>query len=642
MMETMRNLAKTLVAKLLLGLLVLAFGVWGISGIAGSAFDSALSLTGWGPKDLAQVGSTTINGDEFTKNLQRAVKKLAQQAGQPLTLDDAKKLGVDKQVLDSMVSQAAVNATVSNLQLSVSQQVILNEVSGEKTFQNASGKFDPVAFRRVLESNNMNEAQYFSMQALVHSESAVLNTASGQVVMPKALALALGQFQGETRDVKYFDLQASEADIVRPTDADLDVLYKKSPATYTAPEYRTAAVMRADAASLAASQVISDEELKAGYDKHKDAYFSPERRTIIQLPFASVEAAQKAKDRIAGGEDIMKIATELGLKDSDVTLADKVKGDFLDAKIAAAAFALSEGQVSDPVQGGLATALLKAVKVQAEKQPTLDEIKDKLKAQLQFDKAKTQLQQIYNDVEDARAQQNQKFEDIAKKLGLNLTLVPPISVSGQNQDGKDLGDVVLPEALKAIFASDVGVENDAIGSAEGYVWYDVRSIIPSALKPLDQVKDQVTKDAVNERITAAALDKAKKAVDALKGGKMIDALAGELATATKTVAAIKRQQQTPEFDGPTLAAAFAVGDRGFAFAPGGDGKSARVMQVTKVTEPAVMATSLELDQLKQNAKSGLGADMQAGLVAALKKSAGVKINEALWKQNTGGEAPPVE
>jgi hypothetical protein len=29
-------------------------------------------------------------------------------------------------------------------------------------------------------------------------------------------------------------------------------------------------------------------------------------------------------------------------------------------------------------------------------------------------------------------------------------------------------------------------------------------------------------------------------------------------------------------------------------------------------------------------------------VAELKKDAGVQINEALWKQNTGGMAPPEE
>ena len=641
MLESMRNLAKTLPAKILLGLLVLAFGVWGISGIAGSAFETALSLTGWGPKDLAQVGSITINGDQFTQDLQRQIKTISAQSGQPISLADAHKFGIDKQVLDSMVSQAAVSVAASNLKLAVSQQVITNELANEKAFQNNKGQFDRVAFSRVLQNNNMSEAGYFAMQTRMHTDNALLDSAAAQASLPKVLAQALNQFQGETRDVKYFDVTASEADVAKPKDADLDAQYKKSPASYTAPEYRTAALMSIDAKGLSASQTVSAAELQAGYDKDQKDYFTPEKRTIIQLTFPTLDAAKKAKERIASGEDILKISGEMNLKEADVTLVDKVKEDFLDPKIADAAFGVAEGQMSEPVQGGLAIALLKAVKVSAAKQPTLDEIKDKLTERLQLEKARTQLQQVYNDVEDVRAQ-NLKFEDIAKKTGLNLTILPPVSSAAQNQAGADVSTTVPKDVLKAIFASDVGVESDAIGGADGYTWYDVRSVIPSALKPLDQVKDQVAKDLVNQRIRSAAIDKGLKIVDALRSGKTLDAAAQEANGTVKTAAALKRNQQTADFDGPALAAAYSVGDQAYAASPGGDGKTARVIQVVKIDLPAVMATSPELEQVKQQVKGGLESDLRTGLVSALKKQVGIKINDALWKQNTGGDAPAVE
>ena len=641
MLESMRNLAKTLPAKILLGLLVLAFGVWGISGIAGSAFDSALSLTGWGPKDLAQVGSITINGDQFTQDLQRQIKTISAQSGQPISMADAHKFGIDRQVLDGLVSQAAVAGAASKLKLAVSTQVITNELASEKTFQNNKGQFDKLAFDRVLQNNNMSEAGYFAMQMRMHTESAVLDAAAAQASLPKVLVQALGQYQGETRDVKYFDVTASEADVTKPTAADLDVQYKKSPAVYTAPEYRTAVLMSIDAKALSASQTVSAEELQAGYDKNQKDYFTPEKRTIIQLTFPTMDDAKKAKDRIAAGEDILKISGEMNLKEADVTLVDKVKQDFLDPKIADAAFAVPEGQVGEPVQGGLAIALLKAVKVNAAKQPTLDEIKDQLTQRLQLEKASTQLQQVYNDVEDARAQ-NLKFEDIAKKTGLNLTILPPVSSAAQNQDGADLSMTVPKDVLKAIFASDVGVESDAIGGSDGYTWYDVRSVIPSALKPLELVKDQVAKDVINQRVRTAAIDKGLKIVDSLKAGKTIDVAAQEANAQVKTATSLKRNQQTAEYDGPALAAAYSVGDQAFAASPGGDGKTARVMQIVKVVLPSVMATSPELEQNKQQMKGAFENDLRTGLVSALKKQVGIKINAALWKQNTGSDAPPVE
>ena len=641
MLESMRNLAKTLPAKILLGLLVLAFGVWGISGIAGSAFESALSLTGWGPKDLAQVGAITINGDQFTRDLQRQIKTIAAQSGQPITLADAHKFGIDTQVLDSMVSQAAIAGAASKLKLAVSQQVITSELAGNKSFQNNQGQFDKIAFQRALQNNNMSEAGYFDMQMRAHTESAVLDAAAAQASLPKTFTQAIGQYQGETREVKYFDISASEADVAKPTDADLEAQYKKSPASYTAPEYRTAALISVDTKSLAATQTVSTEELQAGYDKYQKDYFTPEKRSIIQVTFPSLDAAKKAKDRITGGEDILKIAGEMNLKEADVTLVDKVKQDFIDPKIADAAFADPEGQVSEPVQGGLAIALLKATKVTAAKQPSLTDVKDELTQRLQVEKAKAQLQQVYNDVEDARAQ-SMKFEDIAKKTGLNLTVLPPISASAQGQDGKDLGATAKADVLKAIFSSDVGVESDAIGGSDGYTWYDVRSVVPSALKPLEQVRNQLIQDVTNQRIRTAAIEKALKVVEGLKAGKTIDAAAQESGVQVKSAAGLKRNQQTAEIDGPALAAAYSVGDQGFAAAPGGDGKTARVLQVVKVVVPSMMATSPELDQMKQQMKSAFDSDLRTGLVASLKKQIGVKINDALWRQNTGGDAPPVE
>lgn len=640
MLSSFRNLANSWVSKVLLGLLAMAFVGWGVFTTSASSemFSYILSATGWGPKDLAKVGAITINGDDYSRSLQRRVKEVAQQTGQPLTMDDAHKFGLDRQVLDGMVSQAAVDTTARNLKLAVSQNVLLGEIAREKAFQNSSGQFDSTAFQRVLENNGMNEAQYFAMQTRQHAQAAILDVASGQLTMPKVLTTALTQYTGETRDVKYFDVTATDADVTKPTDDELKKQYDAHPAAYTAPEYRAAATMSVDAAAIAVSQQISPEELQAGYDAHKQDFATPEKRTIIQLTFPSVDEAKKAKDRIAAGEDIMKIAGEMKLKDSDVTLTDKLKEDFLDPKIADAAFALKEGEVSDPVQGSLATALVKASKVTPAHQATLDEVKDQLTKTLQLEKAKTQIGELYNNVEDARAAST-KFEDIAQKFGLTFAVVGPVSAAGQDQAGKDLSASVKPDVLKAIFASDVGVENDAVNQGDGYVWYEVRSVTPSALKPMDQVKDQVSQDIIHERISVAALDKAKKIVDVMKAGKSMEDEAKELSALPKIAQNLKRDQQTPDFDGPALSAAFSVADQGFAVSPGGDGKSARVMQVIKLTMPAVMASSPELTQMKQQLASTFSSDMQQGLVNALKKNVGVKVNADLWRQDTGGDVP---
>ncbi|MDP8998460.1 MAG: SurA N-terminal domain-containing protein [Pseudomonadota bacterium] len=641
MMESMRNLAKTFIAKIMLGLLVVAFGLWGVTGVAGSAFESIACIVGFCPSDLAQVGSITIKGNEFTNMMQRQIRNMAQQTGQALTLDDARKLGVNAQVLDAMIAQAAVTQSVKKLGLSVSDKDLQGDLISNKQFQDSTGKFSIQNFRSALANAGLSEQQYFANQRRVHTEQAIVNSASNELALPKTLSDALNQYEGETRDVKYFDITATAADATTPTDADLQAQYKKDPAAYTAPEYRTGVVMVADVNTTASAQKVSDDELQKAWEQHKGEFGTPEKRTIIQLSFKSVDDAAKAKARIIAGEDIIKIAGENGLKETDITQTEKLRQDFIDKAIGDAAFALKEGDVSEPVQGALATALLKAVKVIPAVTPTFEQSKAELTQRVQLEKAKAALQEVYNTVEDARAK-NLKLEEIAKTNGLNLVILPPISASGQNQAGADISAMLKPEALKAMYTSDVGVDNDAIQVADGFVWYDVRSVIPSALKPFDQVKDKVTADVSAARVRQAAIDKAKAIVAALKSGKSFDDAAKDASATVKTITTLKRNQQSEDFDGSALGAAFSVLDQGFAFTAGGDGKSARIMQIVKDTMPMVDIKNTDFAKAKDQIHGGFVNDLQSGLVDDLKKSAGVKINNDLWKLVNNGEAPVVE
>jgi peptidyl-prolyl cis-trans isomerase D len=636
MLETMRNAAKGWVAKVLMALLVLSFSIWGIKDVGTSFSDNILGVFGLGPKDLVQVAGKAISATEYTNALQRQLKLISQQSGQNVTIDEAHKLGLDKQVLDNLIATAAIDAQRSKFRLAISDNTVRDGIFANKAFQDSAGKFDPATYRRVLQANGLSEEGFVVRERQGQLFSAVTGIAATELKLPQTFNLAVAQFGGQSRDAKYFVVTATEADVAQPTEAELKKAYEAAPAAYTAPEYRSIAVMKVDPADLAAKMSITPEELKAGYAKYQGEYFTPEKRDILQLVFKTLDDAKKAKSRIAAGEDFMKIATEMGAKEVDILLKDQTKGDFLDSKVSEAAFALKEGTVSDPVEGSLAIALLKAVKVAPEKQSTLDEVKPALTSRLQLDKARDEIQTTYNDVEDARGKQ-QKFEEIAKAVGLPLLLVPAVSAGGLDPTGKDVAIPSKPDVLKAAYASDVGLDNDALLIGDGYVWYETRQVIPSALKPLDAVKDEVKKNIIADKMRGAAGEKAKKLVEQLKAGANFESLATEAKATVSTAAGIKRNEASAEFDGPAVSALFAAPDKGFAWTLEGDGKSARVMQVTKDTLPSMMATSDAIKKMQSDSASSFEQDMGQSYIKALRANANVTINDELWKLNTGTE-----
>ena len=633
-MEFLRNAAKTWVAKILMGLLVLSFGVWGIKDVSNSFLGDFMSWSGWGPKDLVHVAGQTIRQPKYNDALQRMLKNLSAQSGQNLTLDDAKRLGVDKSVLESLINTASIEAQGTKLQLAVPESAIAQSIADNKMFQDASGKFDAELFRGLLQQNNIAESEFVANEKVSKLRSLVTGPADAKMKMPKTLNLALAQYRGETREAKYFTFTVTEAELPAITEDEIKKQYELTPIAYTAPEYRSIAVMSVDPASIAARMQISSEELAAGYERLKLDYFTAEKRSVLQLSFPNLEAASKAKSRIAAGEDMLKIAAELKTTEADITLKDRQKSDFLDQKIADAAFALQLNGVSDPVEGALATVILKAIAITPEKQSSLEDVKDKMSTRLKLEKALEEITAIYTSVEDARSDQI-SFEQIAERAGIPLVVVQAISAIGQDKAGKDIEFVSKAEVLKSAFLSDVGNSEDALPIGDTYVWYEVREIIPPGLKPLQDVKSEVTKDVIATKLREQATNKAKALLVEARAGVSIETLAVKLSSPLKTAAGLKRNETSEDFDGTAVVSLFDQPELGFAWSLEGDGKTARVMQVVKVALPALMATSPEITKLQEEANIGLSADIGASFIAALRKNANVTINEELWKQNSG-------
>ena len=508
MMDTMRAAAKSWVAKLLIGLLAVSFGVWGIADVF--RFGSA--------SDLATVGKQEITVQQYNDAFQSYLQNLNRQTGQSITPEQARSFGIDRGVLDNLIQSAALDNEAHNLKLGVSDTFLALDAMGNAAFQDASGKFDAERFKQLLAQNGLTENTFYAEERQRMLRQALTATAGDDIPVNNGMLEAQYRYDNEQRDARYFVVTTADSEVAAPTDGEIAKEYEAHPAAYTAPEYRSIAIMKVEPSDVAAKISLTDQDIADGYDKYKTEYFTPEKRTILQITFPNAADAEAAKQKIAGGADFLAVAKERGFTEADVTFADKTKADFIDPAVADAAFSLPQGTVSDPVKGALSTALLKVVSVTPEHQQSLADVKPQLTERLKLERAGEEIQSIYDAIEDDRAAQT-KFEDIASKAGVPFTLIPAVDAQGKDKTGKDVDLPHKDEVLKASFNSDVGVENDAISLDNGYVWYEVREVVPAALKPLDQVKDQAKAAVIAEKVRALSEEKAKKLVERARTGR---------------------------------------------------------------------------------------------------------------------------
>lgn len=624
MLDSIRNAAKTWVAKLLIGLLAVSFAVWGIADV----------FTGSTRGALATVGKAEVSAESFSQAFNQYMQNFTRQTGQPMTPEDARKLGIDRAILNNLIQSAAIDDQALDLGLHVSDAQIARETAENPAFLDSAGKFDPDRFRRLLTSNGLNEAMYLAGERQDRLRDAITTAADGDMPVANALLAALHRHRNEQRDARYFVISVAATDVSAPSDDDSRKEYDANPAAYTAPEYRVIAMMKAEPADLAARIALSDEDMAAGYEKYRNDYFTPEKRTVLQLSLPSLEEAQKARQRIMAGEDFAAVARELGFTESDITFADKTKADFFDTAIAEAAFSLAEGLVSEPVKGTLATVLLKVTKVTPEHQPSVDEIRAALGERLKLERAREEIQSIYDAVEDARAAQT-KFEDIAGKAGIPFLLVGPIDAAGLARTGEALDIPQKAEVLRAGFNSDVGVENDAISLDDGYIWYEVREVIPSSVKPFDEVKEQARAAVAAARLRDLVNSKAAALVDKARAGTALDALAAESGAEIRTATGLKRNESSIDFSPAAVRAVFGVPENGFAFALEPDGKSARIIQSQAVLLPPFEPAAAEASALRSEVSASAASDVLSSYLGALEKHVGVSVNETLWRQISG-------
>lgn len=624
MMDSMRKAAKSWVAKLLIGLLAVSFGVWGIADVF--KFGSV--------NDLATVGSQEVTAEAYSRAFQNRLQEISQQTGRGITPEEARVFGIDKGVFEFLIQGAALDNEAEQLKLGVSDTFLAKDLMTNPAFLDSTGKFNGERFKQLLAQNGMSESTFFASERQRLLREALTQTAGGNMPVSTGLLEAQYRFDNEQRDARYFIVTTADSEVPAPTDDEIKKEYEANPAAYTAPEFRAVAIMKAEPADIAAKIVLSDQDLADGYEKYKAEYFTPEKRTILQITFPTLEAAQAAQAKLAAGTDFLALAKELGFTEADVTFADKTKADFIDPAIADAAFGLAQGAVSQPVKGALSTALLKAVSITPEHQQTLDEVKQQLSDRLTLEQAMEQIQSTYDAVEDARAAQT-SFEEIAAKAGIPFQLIAATDAQGNDKAGASVAIPHAQEVLTATFSSDVGVENDAISLDNGYVWYEVREVVPAALRPLDEVKDQVKAAVVAAKVKALSEEKAKKLVERARAGASLDSLAAEAKATVQTAQGLKRTEQGDSFNRAAVMALFSVPEKGFAYAVEPDGKGARVMQSEPVLMPAFDAASPDAKSIAKQLEPQMSNDMLDAYLEALKEQAGVKVNEALWQQIAG-------
>jgi len=628
MLDGLRIMSKNIWGRTILAafaaLIVVGFGFFGIRDV----------FTNFRSDQLATIGDVTIGVSQYRSEYQSELQRLQRQARRAITNEEAKALGIDRQVLARLLTSAALDQDAERLGLSLSDAEVAKTIKAEKIFAGADGNFDQARFDMILRDNGLTEKGYLREERANMVRQQIAASVVGGYQTPRLMLEAINRFNAETRKADYFILPAPDAKALpAPTDEAVKTFYEQRKDSFRKPEYRKATVLIVSPEVLAKSLTVSDEAAKAVYDRDlAEKYATPEKRVVSQLTFQSKEAADKARARMDNGVLFKTVSEEKDSGGVFVDLGEVAKTAVFDPVVAEAAFKPSEPEVVGPLQGKFGYVIAKVAKIVPGTTQKFDLVKDGIKAELAKAEVKGDLQKKHDKIEDARSQ-GKTLTEAARDVGLSVATIV-VDASGAGKDGAATG--VTPELTKAIFASDIGVDNDSVARKDGgYAWFEINAIEPSRQQTLEEVKDQVAQALKNSEAQKALAAKANELAKKIEGGADMAALARANDAKLQQAANVRRAGA----DGLSEAAvaqifSLPVGASGVALADKG---GRYVVKVTDSTTPPLDPKDPNLARALPQLESAMADELLVQYVGGLEAQLGVKINQTALRSALGSE-----
>jgi len=621
------------VLSLIMGVLILSFAIWGIGDM----------LRVSGGTSVAQVGSTDISMDQFRNAYNTSLEDVSQRLRRRITNDEARTFGLDRQVLGRLISEAALDQRVKAMGLNLADEQVVKAVMDEPGFKGANGQFDRARFYEALRQAGLSEAGFFADQKRSLLRRQVATAIGSEVLPPNAMVDAAHRYIAEQRVVKYFVLApAALGELPLPDEAALKAFYEARKTEFRAPEYRKVTLITALPRDLGIDLTLTDDDLRRIYDRGvaSGQWGAPEKRQVAQILYASEAEATAALDKLKGGASFDDLLAERKIKPEDADLGLKTKATFADPAIAAVAFGLNEGDVSTPVKTGFGHALIRLTRIEAGSQTPFETVKDSLAPTAMQEKQRSdprigaRLDDISKKIEDARVA-GKSLAEAAPLAGMSVRTIDAVDATGKDKAGQGVGMPGGEETLKAVFQSDIGLDNEALRPRDGgIIWFEIAGVEAPRDRAYDEVKPELLvkwkADETAKRLTAKAADYVKR-IDA---GEDIDAVARD---AGAPVAELTINRNTGGALGSTGAAqAYAVSvGKGATAALSGDAGRAVLKVAESKLAPLDPASGVAL-QLRKELGNQLGEDILTQYVQRVQTSLGASINQRMVQTALGG------
>ncbi|MWD28801.1 peptidylprolyl isomerase [Aquicoccus sp. SCR17] len=598
------SLSKSLV-WIILALLFVGLAGFGATNLSGSI------------RTVGSVGDKEITVDEYVRAMRQEMQALQAQTGQPITMQQAQSIGLDRQVLSQLITTHALDYEAERMGLSIGDTNLLQELSQIQAFQGPDGNFDREAYRFALQNAGLEEAQFEAQLRDEVARSILQGAILAGNAMPEAYLETMMDYVGARRSFTWARLGADalQEPLPEPDEETLRAFYEENIGQFTRPETRQITYAWLTPEMLIDTIDIEEDVVREQYDARADQYDQPERRLVERLVFSDDDAANDAMAQL----EVDGTTFETLVEDRGLALSDVDMGDVSREELGAAGEAVFSAEVDDvvgPFQSSLGPALYRVNGVLKAQTVPFEEARPELEDELAHTRARQIIQSQAEDIADLLAG-GATLEELADETEMELGEI------GFNSTSQ--GGIAAYEEFREAAASLTTDDYPEVDELSDGGLYAMRldEIVAPEPYPFEEVADQVR----SAWETAETRERLTERAEALKSE--IEE-SGDFAAAgldPQTAEGLTRQAFIEEVEGPLLERVFEMEKGQIVVVPEGEGVILVRLDDTLPPDEDNPDMAELRNRLRDQAGNSISQDLFQAFANDIRNRAGIQLDQ---------------
>jgi peptidyl-prolyl cis-trans isomerase D len=508
MLDYMRQRAQSALIKVILGVIVVVFVLWGVGTFGDDQKTYAARING-AEVSLRDVQRTAARLEAFYRRLY----------GENFSPELLQTLDLKSRALYQLIDIELLCQEADRLGITVSNREVRDSIAGIEALS-LDGLFQKDVYQRYVNAQGLTPSQFENemRQGLLFEKFQRLLADSVRENEP--FARKVFEWSNAKVNLAFIQIKAAPlASEISLDDVAVAEYYEAHQENFRKPEQLEIEYLQYRSQHFLDDIEILDDEVLQEYETFKEErYTLPEeiraRHILFRIPPEASEDTRTeiqvrgslVLERLRQGEDFLVLAAEFSDDDSNKDNGGDL-GFFgrgrMDETFEQAAFGIDEGETSDLVETRFGFHIIRVEEKHPLREQSLDEARESIVTMLRTQRSREAARNAaFDDSQNALA--GKPLSEISEARGIDLA-TPPLFAANEPVVGLTGFSEIVEEAFQTP-SGDIG---PIAQGQEGFVLYRVTEIVESHVPPLDKILADVEEATRNQKATERARETAE-------------------------------------------------------------------------------------------------------------------------------------